>query len=471
MEKGNRLNKLSLPLLRVCDNKIQKRKSSSPPCVCDGMERDRMKMSKRNCYICAFETDRMRNWSTLPSHLLDLIAECLDLPDLLRFGFVCQTWKSVCGPLQFRNHLPWLIVPIKNAASNTMTFDDKDNVGFFSLCDDKIYKAEIPELSNRRICASLPGGWLMTVHENSEIQLFHPFSPKLSLIHLPPLMELPCVLGTIKKEGVASPLYYIITKFGSPEPRFFPPAYVRDHCIHKVAMSSSLITSDTIIMIIQDAGHSMAFYRFGGNQEKWVPATQNQNHYNFQDITYHSGKFYAVHSNGYVIAIQGLDDTETLPYGEQVISQHPGDLAPRYYILESSGDLLVVLRYSVNLGEKDPNDMLQVRPFKTVGFKVFKIEFGVPDNKWVQIHNLGDRSLFLGYNSSFSLSSTHFSGCKPNHVYFTDDLGHCCYSEGHGGHDLGIFNLEDGGIETFLYPSNTLLVTPPPIWFAPNIVS
>ncbi|KAF9603344.1 hypothetical protein IFM89_035014 [Coptis chinensis] len=36
---------------------------------------------------------------------------------------------------------------------------------------------------------------------------------------------------------------------------------------------------------------------------------------------------------------------------------------------------------------------------------------------------------------------------------------------------MGIYNLEDGTINKFLYPSETLLVMPPPIWFIPNTSS
>ncbi|KAF9608713.1 hypothetical protein IFM89_010845 [Coptis chinensis] len=137
---------------------------------------------------------------TLPEHLLDMTARLLSLPDLIRFGCVCKEFKIICGPLQFRNHLPWLIVPHQDCVINKpgkMAFNDKD-VGFFSLCDGKIYKAEMPELTNRRICGSFQGGWLMIVHENSEVQLFNPFSR--SLVCLPPLTEFPGVQGILLRE-------------------------------------------------------------------------------------------------------------------------------------------------------------------------------------------------------------------------------------------------------------------------------
>ncbi|KAF9608712.1 hypothetical protein IFM89_010844 [Coptis chinensis] len=271
----------------------------------------------------------MENLLTLPDHLLDLIVQRLRLPDKLRFSCVCKEWRSMCGPLQFRNHLPWLIVPHQDYVTSkpgTMAFDNKD-VGFFSLCDEKIYKAEIPEITNRRICGSFPGGWLMTVHENSEVQLFNPFSR--SLVYLPPLTEFPGVQEILlpKNEGEGSQY----TGAGLESQYRFSLKSMRDRFIVKVVMSSSSVTSGTIIMAIQGIERTLAFYRIGGDQDIWVPVTTDKKSCFFRDLTYYRGNFYAVHNNGYVVVVHGLETLETIPYTytEQVTSEPPGKVAER----------------------------------------------------------------------------------------------------------------------------------------------
>ncbi|PIA42431.1 hypothetical protein AQUCO_02000107v1 [Aquilegia coerulea] len=443
----------------------------------------------------------------LPDHVLELVVDRLNLPDLYRFGWVCKSWKSVCDPMQFQNYLPWLIVPFhhnpnppfedepfysfedyKHPHNTKMAFQEDDMIGFFSLTDNKTYKVEIPELLNRRICGSCPGGWLITVHENSQIQLFNPLtsSSKGRVIHhLPPLTEFPLMHKTIeKKENEDAPtyLYYIGTKWdadfhkslGRDENFCDDAKHVRDGYIYKVAMSSSRVASGTILMAIQDRGKSLAFYRIGSHQHIWTSVSLYVKHCNLTDLTFFRGEFYAVNCNGYVLRVHGLPQVDDDEQGEQerpvisverTIDNPPVRHASQYYIVESSDDLLVVLRYLGNANGSKRADRRY--PYKTVAFRVFKLEFAKPNNNWIQIESLGDRSLFLGYNSSFSVLSNDFFSCKPNCIYFTDDNRWRFSKRNFGGHDMGIFHLEDGSIDTFLYPSGTHYVMPPPIWFSP----
>ncbi|PIA44721.1 hypothetical protein AQUCO_01700366v1 [Aquilegia coerulea] len=349
-----------------------------------------------------------------------------------------------------------------------MAFEDIKDIGFFSLRDNKIYQAELPELVDRRICGSFPGGWLMTVHENSEIQLFHPFSVTKQVIHLPPLTQLPCVLQTEIEDN--NELFYIGTRFDRDELFCYPSKYVRDVFIQKVAMSSSRVAAGTIIMAIQSINSSLAYYKVGGDQNVWTPVSTDMSHCFFRDLAYYKGRFYAVHNNGYVVVVHGLEEeVSSNIFVEQVIAEPTGKLTTKLYIVESRSDLLVVVRFirtELSGTSKDIYELWRC-PHRTVGFRVLKLEFGAPNNKWVEVESLGDCSLFLGYNMSFSVSSSNLSGCKANCIYFTDDK--YLFKKNFGGYDMGIFHLEGGGsIDNFLYPSDHLVVLPPPIWLAPN---
>lgn len=108
--------------------------------------------------------------------------------------------------------------------------------------------------------------------------------------------------------------------------------------------------------------------------------------------------------------------------------------------------------------------------YGTTSFKVLELDLN--DNKWVKVKDLGNRALFLGYNSSFSIEvSVDSNRIKNNCIYFTDDcsesyLGILEFPNG-GGKDMGIYNLLDGRIEPHFCGNSYSLVTPP-TWVEPS---
>ncbi|KAF9614582.1 hypothetical protein IFM89_019329 [Coptis chinensis] len=179
-------------------------------------------------------------FAVVPDDVLDLVVERLCLPDLYRFGMVSKLCKSVCDPLQFSDQLPWLIVPFVNNINNSTTY-----------------------LRRHR-----KRGWLMTVHENSQVQLFNPLSLSSRVIHLPPLTKFPGVLNTIERkeneEDDVPSLFYMVSST-IPLDILKSSKVMRDTYIFKVAMSSSSVSE---------------------------------------------GKFYAVDNGGYVVVVNGLEETQ-----------------------------------------------------------------------------------------------------------------------------------------------------------------
>ena len=76
-----------------------------------------------------------------------------------------------------------------------------------------------------------------------------------------------------------------------------------------------------------------------------------------------------------------------------------------------------------------------------------------------------DQALFVGDNSSVSLSASSFNGCKANCICFTDDnkLNYAYTSEG-GGYDIGAFRMQDRKIE-HPYPGESLSFFSTPLWY------
>ena len=78
----------------------------------------------------------------------------------------------------------------------------------------------------------------------------------------------------------------------------------------------------------------------------------------------------------------------------------PWQYFERFYLVESAGSLLVVSRE----GKSCDHD------YGTTGFRVFELD--EEDGMWERVNSLGNRALFLGHNSSFSVQVTSKSGCN-----------------------------------------------------------
>ncbi|PIN01804.1 hypothetical protein CDL12_25690 [Handroanthus impetiginosus] len=130
------------------------------------------------------------------------------------------------------------------------------------------------------------------------------------------------------------------------------------------------------------------------------------------------------------------------------------------YLVDAMGDLLLVSRYLDF--EIDNEHSLEV--CKTVKFQVFRFDWNA--QKWESLASLDDKVLFLGKNSSLALLMNDYPGCKGNRIYFTDDYSGANYDRMAGDHDFGVYNMVDGGIETFpCSPRNAHW----PIWITPTL--
>lgn len=403
-------------------------------------------------------------WSQLPQHLVDIITKQLNLDDLIRFSCVCRYFSWLSSFLLPPKCNPWLIVPVSHSNTKTDSACDK-TLGFFSLYNSKVYKVETQAIADRRICGSSPGGWLITVHENGEIQVLHPFS-KVA-INLPPITKLPDVVSSKMKK---KKLMYTVrmTSAGMDSEKLLPADSVRDSYIYKVIMSTSDPATATV-MSIQGHPKKLAFYR-PGKDSTWSLVKGDAN-VRLADVIFYRGKFYAAQNSGQVFVVGGLDSPS--PVIESTITRPYPLASDRHYLVESSGELLLVMR--TRFQPMDDFDLLQedIDPdqdpdsiYRTTSFIVSKLD--VDRRKWVEIYDLGgDCALFLGFNQSFSLLSSEFPGCKANSIYFTDDYVENYIFQPFGGHDIGVYDLQRNTVKK-CYPSDALLIKPPPVWFTTN---
>ncbi|XP_043708185.1 F-box protein At2g26160-like [Telopea speciosissima] len=401
----------------------------------------------------------MADWSGLPEVLLELISSRLSLADLIRFSCVCSSWRSITPPSLHGKLLPWLIVPsiTRNRPRKRRIGNICDkNLGIVSLSDPtrKVYELELPEAADRRICGS-SAGWLVTVHANSEIQLLHPFTR--AQIQLPPLTAFPSRLPVPLHQG---------KEFAG---------HLRDYYIHKAIVGFCSSESEAIVMAIRKEDDQLAFCR-PGKDLRWTvfEGYLRRSH----DVIFYKEQFYTVKGSGRVFMVSGLEDASpqlTLVGHRPTKPSYPS----RLYLVESSGDLLMVYRFLdlyLYVDDDDDEDVVvdsdddgtePVRlPHRTVNFEVYKLDLG--EGNWVEVDNLGDRAVFVGYNDSFSVSASEFPGCRGNCIYFTDDYFEGYNRQKHGALDMGIFDLGDGTVEPLVGRNQIHYFMPPLVWFSTN---
>lgn len=181
-----------------------------------------------------------------------------------------------------------------------------------------------------------------------------------------------------------------------------------------------------------------------------------------EDVIYHKDLFYAVDKNG-AIAVCDVSHVSPRVSIIETPSQFGGDMQ---YLVNSEDDeeLLLVTRYLDLV-----HDNVDLLVFcKTVRFEVFRMNWN--EQLWERVTSLGDRTLFVGGNSSLLLSTSDFPACSGNCIYFTDD--YCEFNEEFvfGDYDSGIFKLCDGSIEPLpsYWRTSHSQVNGPPIWVTPN---
>ncbi|PHT62737.1 hypothetical protein T459_33400 [Capsicum annuum] len=176
------------------------------------------------------------------------------------------------------------------------------------------------------------------------------------------------------------------------------------------------------------------------------------------------------------IVVCDLDGIKTQVVGELPVDMYTG----HFYMLESLGSLVVVLRNGIQLREvKDDHDRVPLTRIRIEGigeeeltygktdFQVFQVDLAT--SKVTEMRELGDIAFFLGAYASLSVQASQFPGIKPNCIYFTDDYfeSYFIYEEG-GGLDMGVFNLEDGSIQPH-YDVVSLNRVCPPTWVTPTL--
>ncbi|KAM7267121.1 hypothetical protein ACFE04_009287 [Oxalis oulophora] len=372
-------------------------------------------------------------WSDIPEDILCSIYARLPIMEVIVSNSVCKSWQSMVGArldgIQFPSQVPWLMLAEENN-KHGLSSSSTGLRSFVDLSSKNIFELYVPETTNRK-CFGVGFGWLLTIDIHLQMDLFHPLTRrKINLPHY----------STFEKYN---PQYD--NEIKEPTNIHFQKAIVTaDPWDPKVQD----FNQDCIIMVIYAYG-SPAFAKLG--DKTWTDVQLDYPHQ--YDVVYYKSQFYFI--NGYDVLAYKMD-------GDQPPSTNHIVRIPTHshnYLVESEGELLLIFRSFEN---NRPTEV----PHLTTSFEVLRlIKIGKHGYELEEVKTLGNRSLFLGYSASFSLSATDLNGYRGDCIYFTDDLLNRFFGKDDcGGRDMGIYNLRNKTFEQ-LYARESLSFFFPPLWY------
>ncbi|XP_059652723.1 putative F-box protein At4g17565 [Cornus florida] len=393
------------------------------------------------------------NWSELPIELWESILNRLFVGDLLSAGAVCRSWCSVAEARKSSLESPLFDQPLLLLPGPDQ--GKKNSRCLYNFTEKKVYKQMMNIPENLGNCKGSSHGWLIFLDHEAFPHIFSPF--------LGARIQLP--LFEICKTSLHC---------------FF----VQD--IKKVVLSSYPSHSKNnfwVGVIYGVIDRKLAFWKCGDNE--WTAL--DGAHQAYCDIISHHDHIIALGETASVeiwdfnnsVPVKKMQIEPIFPEKKVEFENSLGDLYTiQSYIVESKGDLLLIVRYIGNhvrwdgvvvheADLLDEENQCWICPYLTKLFHVYKLHFG--QKKWVQVASLGDDLvLFLGRNQSVSHSAKSFPSCKGNSIYFTDDYYSDVLAENDMyGHDTGRFDMENQSIE-LIDEDDWEKIQAAPIWVVPN---
>ncbi|XP_071695832.1 putative F-box protein At5g55150 [Rutidosis leptorrhynchoides] len=369
------------------------------------------------------------DWSDMLTELLAIVAKksIKFCEDDLCFSSVCKSWRSaavqVATNFRYPNGLPSRLPSLLLAEK----LEDNEFRQLYLLSNQSIHKIRLPEAYGKFCTSSC--GWLLIVGDDTAIKLINPLSREI--INLPRVDTFP--------------------EFSESSSKW-------DQGIRKVLFQSQSL----VVVVLWGCFRKLGFCRIG--DDKWTSIETSWGG-SIYDVNFYDGRVYYFDRK---LHIRSCD-----VYGEENkmvivdVSRLPkeyydADVIGAYVIGVNDDDerkrLLVVIREVVYGDIHDSKSRSET--YKTNNFRVF--EFDLEKMKWSKVNDFGNKTLFLGYSSSFWIEDA--SGViKGNCIYYTDDV--FCYkgSKKGGGRDMGIYHMCDGTVEPYFTGESLSKITPP-IW-------
>lgn len=359
---------------------------------------------------------------------------------------------------------PWLMAPSHYNHKRQQHEDNHDKNGavvsrcFHSLSEKKVYELDDAfQGFPGAWCVGSSKGWLVILDESKNLHLFNPFSR--ASIQLPRFKRT-CIYKAV-----------VVIK------KYLPDSSGEKHF--------------SVVMIYGVLPQKLAWYVHGS--QTWTDLDCAYEGY--CDIISHNDHLYALSDSG---SVEVWDLGEEFPKKIRVlqpswpewitcVGSYPIEkFCTMFYLVESMGEFLLVVRFRGNFVNRDgvPVDEADIHtdestqpvvcPYRTLQFRVYKLD--ACREKWEKVDDhwgfLQKRALFLGGNESVSVSTRDFPECEEASIYFTDDnwdemnsTDYACENYTYGGHDLGVYNLEKGVTKPVCEQCEYAgKIDPPPFW-------
>uniref|UniRef100_J3L8N0 F-box domain-containing protein n=1 Tax=Oryza brachyantha TaxID=4533 RepID=J3L8N0_ORYBR len=388
----------------------------------------------------------------LPQDMLVEIFSLLEIPDLVRAGSVCNSWRSAYNETRSLgiyklSQTPCLLYTSESAGDSA--------VCLYSLVEKRQYMFTLPDPPVRsRFLIGSSLGWLVTVDASSEMHLVNPITgqqialPSVATIeHIEPIFN---ESGAIHKYELS---WYSGSKVYRTEPSVFTLGELRDYMYYKAFVFFDTSAKSYLVVLIHCPLSQLSFARVGDDEWTWIPPRTF-----YDDCIYVDGHLYAS-TEGEVHVFDLSGPVVTM---KTIIGKVPLDsVYNKMYIVQAPwGGLLNVWRtYEDNDDLDDPDAR------NTGEIKIFSID--ATEKKRVEIKNLDGHALFLGLNQSLCLSTKEYRSLKENYTYFADDNDLWLFGFRENRRDIGLFDLKTNSREELVAPqlwSNF----PAPVWITPS---
>ena len=394
--------------------------------------------------------------SQLPQDILMDIFALLEIPDLVRAGSVCASWRAACTSLCSTEHCcklqqtPCLLYTSESLGDRAM--------GLYSLAEKKAYTLALPDppIRSREIIGS-SYGWIITADERSELQLVNPITG--DQIALPSVTTIEQVRPVYDDEGTLCNYEYswhTARKWVSVSSNtsILDLNKLRDKLFYKAFLSSDPSTGDYFVVLIHNPHAQLSFARSGDEEWTWLPP-----HTSYEDCQFQGALLYATTDSG---EIQAFELGAPAVVAKIVLNRVKPSMSDRIYMVQApSGEVLQITRITTGSGEHF-NEL----PLKTDTIEVHKVDL-TSEKLLVEVDTLGENVLFIGRSQSLCLCVKEYPQLKPNHAYFTEDDSLNVTRFKHLRRDMGEFDLENNRNMEILSPqlwSNS----PTPVWLVPN---
>ncbi|XP_074289482.1 F-box protein At2g17036-like [Silene latifolia] len=324
------------------------------------------------------------DWAALPLDILGTIALKLEtFKDFITFSVVCRCWNHASSLLKHQwratPSVPWLLL-VENTSNKPS-------------CVRKIqkqiscYRLNFPKTFGER-CWGSPYGWVAVAKRDLTIQLFNP----------------------ITKANISFPSLETIADLHKYNPEDFKDYYdwvlrtfLKKLVVLRVSQSGH---HEFVIILLSDFSKGLAFAKHG--DKSWTTILIKETGVTVYDVVAMDDHVFALYDDG-AIAYWSVDEfyglnkiVKPMNYyaGEHGIFERFDVNKRRIYLVQSSSDLLMVL-----VLHEEYVQAYRLNP---------------QDKVWEEIKDLGDVALFLGDNSSMSVSRAHLKCLRSNFIYFTD---------------------------------------------------